>query len=92
MTFDIVHEREQLRFVTVAGGRTGLLRYRPVDDETLDLTSTWVHPSLRGRGVGEALVRAALDHARAEGYSVIPTCWFVRTVVERHPGYEDLLR
>lgn len=29
----------------------------------------WVDPSARGRGVGDALLEAALDHARAAGYA-----------------------
>ena len=50
-----------------------------------------MHPALRGHGVGEKLVRQALEWAREEGLRVIPSCWFVDTVVRRHPEYETLL-
>jgi predicted GNAT family acetyltransferase len=50
----------------------------------------YVDPGLRGHGVGEKLVRQALDWAREEGLG-IPSCWFVDTVVRRHPEYEPLL-
>ena len=64
--------------------------YRRVDDTTLDYTSTFVPPELRGRGVGERLVLHALDWARAEGRRVVPTCWFVGKMLDQHPEYADL--
>jgi len=33
----------------------------------VEIISMWVAPSARGRGVGDALIQAALDHARAQG-------------------------
>lgn len=38
----------------------------PVDGEA-EIISMWVAPDARGCGVGDALVQAALDHARALG-------------------------
>ena len=92
MGYDIDHQADRGRFVSVVDDRESTLRYRYEDDGALNLLSTFVAPSVRGRGVGEALVVAALEHARAEGAEVIPTCWFVETVVERHPEYHRLLR
>jgi len=56
---------------------------RGVDE--LVLTRTFVPPALRGRGLAEALVRAALDFARTERLRVIPACSYVAAFVERHP-------
>ena len=91
MEFQIRHEERDRRFVATADGLEGYLRYRPAGSDTLDLVSTFVPPELRGRGMGESLVKAALDHARERGYDVIPTCWFVDTVLDRNPGYRELL-
>ena len=44
-----------------------------------------------GRGVGSQLVRAALDHVRSVGESVVPLCPFVAGWIERHPEYDDLV-
>lgn len=60
-------------------------------DGTIDLQHTSVPDALEGGGYGSALARAALDHARAHGLKVIPTCEFVRTFVKRHREYDDLL-
>lgn len=51
----------------------------------------YVLPAARGRGIGGALVQAALTYARAEGRRVIPTCWYVGTWVAEHPEFRDLL-
>lgn len=45
----------------------------------------------RNKGVGERLVLDALAYAREHGYSVIPTCWFVRGLLKRHKQYQDLI-
>lgn len=91
MQVDVVHEPERGRFIARAGERESQLVYRRLGAEVVDFRSTFVHPSVRGQGVGEALVRQALEWARAEGLRVIPSCWFVDTVVRRHPEFEPLL-
>lgn len=91
MHVEISHRPDQNQFVATAEGKDSFLRYSPVGEDTLDLVSTFVHRELRGRGVGEKLVQRALDYARQEGLQVIPTCWFVDTVMERHPEYKDLV-
>lgn len=54
-------------------------------------THTLVPPELRGRGVAEKLVRAALAEARARGCRVVPQCSYVARFIERHAEYQDLL-
>ena len=56
---------------------------RGVDE--LVLTRTFVPPALRGRGLTEALVCAALDFARTERLRGVPACSHVAAFVERHP-------
>ena len=48
-------------------------------------------PEFRGRGVAGQVVGYALDESRAEGFTVIPTCWYVEKYIEDNPGYADLL-
>ena len=90
MQLDIRHEPERYRFVVEVEGTTSYVRYA-IGPGTLDLLSTYVHPDVRGRFVGEKLVKRALEYARENGYEVIPTCWFVDTVVRRNPQYKELL-
>ncbi len=87
---EIRHDQDRGRFVAAVDGHEATLAYRRVDDTTLDYTSTFVPPELRGQGVGERLVLHALDWARAEGRKVVPTCWFVGKMLDQHPEYADL--
>lgn len=91
MQVTIEHDQERGQFVADVGGRRSYLRYTFDPSGSLDLLTTFVHPEVRGRGIGEKLVSAALVYARENSYEVIPSCWFVETVVERHPEYRDLM-
>ena len=66
------------------------LRYVARGD-VLDLVHTEVPQAAEGQGIGAALAKAALDHAREEGMKVIPSCPFVRTYIKRHGEYADLV-
>lgn len=89
---EVVHEPTRRRFVARAGGRESHLFYIPAEQGVVEFRTTYVDPALRGQGVGEKLVLAALAWAKDEGLAVIPTCWYVGTVVRRHPEFEGLLR
>jgi predicted GNAT family acetyltransferase len=49
------------------------------------LVHTEVPPALRGRHLGDTLVKAAFDHARAERLRVVAVCPFVRAYLRKHP-------
>jgi predicted GNAT family acetyltransferase len=91
MEIELRHDREHRRFVARTGATESHLVYAPRGGATVDFLTTYVAPAVRGRGVGEKLVREALEWAKGQGLVVIPTCWFVDTVVRRHPEYETLL-
>jgi uncharacterized protein len=44
-----------------------------------------------GEGLGRVLVRRTLDHIRASGKTVIPTCTFTAAYIGRHPQYIELV-
>ena len=54
-------------------------------------THTEVPPQHEGKGVGTALIRAALASARERGLKVIPTCPFFASYMKRHAEAQDLL-
>jgi len=50
-----------------------------------------VPPALRGQGVAEKLVRAALASAEQEGRWVVPQCSYVTAFIARHPEFQRLV-
>ena len=47
--------------------------------------------SLRGTGAAAALVAYMIEFARAEGFTIIPLCPYVRAQYLRHPDWQDVM-
>lgn len=58
---------------------------------TRALLHTEVGAAFEGRGLASELIGHVLDEARATGRKVLPYCRFVRSYIERHPDYLDLV-
>ncbi len=52
---------------------------------------TIIEPEFRGRGIGTALVREALDDVRAKGLTLSNYCGFVAEFITAHPDYAGLV-
>lgn len=90
----LVHDEDRERFEALAGDAVvGVLAYGedPARPGVRDLRSTVVSPEQGGRGIGSALVLAAVTDAREHGLRLTATCWFARGWLERHPEHHDLL-
>jgi len=82
---------ERGRFeIEVDGALVGFLQYRRRPG-TIAFMHTEIDPGHEGAGLGGTLVSAALVEARREGAAVLPFCPFVRSYIERHPEYLDLV-
>jgi predicted GNAT family acetyltransferase len=81
----------ELRYELLDGGTmVGLVRYRR-EDGAVALVHTDIDPDLEGTGAGGELVRGALEDLRSRGLGVIPVCPFVRSWLDRHAAYRDLV-
>ncbi|TBR38943.1 MULTISPECIES: GNAT family N-acetyltransferase [Dyella] len=87
--YNIRHEAGHHRFVTVVDGQTCELEYH-LDRDVMSITHTGVPDAVGGRGIAAQLVRAALDHARASHWKVIPACSYAQAWMKKHPEYDDL--
>ena len=72
-------------------GRVALLEYEKVSHDEILLTHTEVPFELQGRGVGSALVEAALADIERQGLKIIPLCGFVQGYLERHPQWKRIV-
>jgi uncharacterized protein len=52
---------------------------------------TVITTEYQGMGLASQLIRYALDEARATGLNVLPFCPFVRSFIQQHPAYVDLV-
>lgn len=84
------HHPTERRFECTVDGLLCVAEYQPQGGEWV-MTHTFVPAELRGRGLAEKLVRAALDHARAHGIRIVPACSYVDAFVRRHAEYQRLL-
>ena len=91
MALDITHNQDSQRFETTIDGHTGYISYQDQGD-TLVYDHTIVPSELGGKGVGSALVKHALDHARSHNKKVVPQCSFVATYIKKRPEYADLVK
>ena len=84
------HLPDSRRFAADVGAdEDAVLVYQEVGG-ALDLQHTIVPEAARGRGVGAALVRAAVDHARRHDVKLVPSCPYVAAWLDRHPGEADV--
>lgn len=91
---EVSHDEDAKRYTLHRGGEAvGMLAYRPVgrpDHDTVNVYTTQISPSVRGQGLGEVLVRGALDDLRRRGTSVLASCWYVADFLDANPDYQDL--
>ena len=80
----VVHDADHHRFVISDDGAEAELVYRRHGNRFV-LVHTGVPPELEGKGIGGALVEAAVREASADGLTVVPLCPFARGWLERHP-------
>jgi len=86
----VQHNPAQNCFETTVDGFRSVLEYEPGKGEMI-MTHTFVPAELRGRGIAEKLVRAALDYARLEQLRVVPSCSYVDLFIRRRPEFQTLV-
>jgi hypothetical protein len=76
--------------IRVDGELAGITQYRARPGR-IEFVHTEVEDKFEGQGLGARLISFALADARSQGLEVIPFCPFVRSYIERHPEYVDLV-
>jgi predicted GNAT family acetyltransferase len=80
----ISHDENAQRFTTVVDGSSAHLDYTR-DGDVMTIAHTRVPPAIGGRGIAAELMCAALNAARASGWSVTPACSYAVAYMQRHP-------
>jgi len=85
------HGRNGAFFIDENGEWIAELAYIKSGDGQITIDHTEVDEKLRGQGVGEELVKAAVDFARENGLKIKLICPYARKVFEKNPDYSDVL-
>ena len=80
----VVDHPEANRFELTVAGETAVLNYERTA-KSMILVHTEVPPAVRGRHLADALAKAAIERAHAEGRQVIAVCPFVKAYLRKHP-------
>jgi predicted GNAT family acetyltransferase len=82
-------ERERYE-IYVDGKLAGFTMYK-TRPGLIAFIHTEVDQGFQGRGLAERLITQALDDARKRGLAVLPFCPLVRSFIQSHPSYVDLV-
>jgi hypothetical protein len=88
---EVRENAEEKRYEAWVGDQLAGSAYYDSADDLVVFTHTEVDDAFEGQGVGSALAKHALDDARARRLRVIPRCPFIKSWIDRHPDYQDLL-
>ncbi|TFE29503.1 GNAT family N-acetyltransferase [Cohnella luojiensis] len=87
----IINEDKNSFYVGEKDKRDAEIHYVPSGNSTIIVDHTFVSDSMRGQGVGQALVRRIVEFARKEGIKIMPLCPFTKSQFDRHKDYDDVL-
>lgn len=68
------------------------LTFSRVNQSLVIADHTYVPESMRGTGMGKALVHRLIEDARKDGFKIIPLCPFVKAQYARNPEWSDVMQ
>jgi uncharacterized protein len=87
----ISDQTDRARYVIeVDGVRTGWLTYR-LEPGQISFPHAEIDPAMERQGLGSQLTAFALDDARQRGLAVLPLCPFVKSYIQHHREYLELV-
>lgn len=79
------------RYYIFVDGADAEMTYSRASETLVIIDHTEVPEALRGRRLGERMVRKAVDDARSEEFTIIPLCPFAKAQIDRNPELQDVL-
>ncbi|MGB3307153.1 MAG: GNAT family N-acetyltransferase [Thermomicrobiales bacterium] len=87
----IIDRAGEMYELRIGDTTVGQLTYRTLRSGRRSLMHTEIDEEYRGRGLGNALIRGALDDLQRQGATVSVFCPAVHAFITRHPEYEALV-
>ncbi|KTD69844.1 glutaredoxin [Legionella santicrucis] len=92
MELNIRHDKKNQKFYVKKNNEESNLKYKKLDEQTLDYYATYVPENLRNQGIADNITDYALQYAKDENYQVFPSCPYVKSYIEKHPKYQSLVK
>lgn len=89
-TYELIDNEAARRYEFHLGEHKPRIEYIKVAGK-IYLTHTEVPPALEGQGIGSAIIKAALEEADRNDWTLIPLCPFVAAYIKRHPEWRRLV-
>ncbi len=91
MTLNYQYEPGRIFAQDDTGNLLAEIRFPTIGDGLVSFAGTFVDPSLRGQGIGDQLVRAAIAAIKERGMKAAITCSYVKAWFSKHPEESDML-
>lgn len=86
-----IHEKNRIYVEDEEGDVIVLATFPFIKENVIDVRSTFVTPSLRGKGVASELMNEIYKHAKEHNYTVVNTCPYAVAWFKRHKDKHDVL-
>lgn len=90
MDYELIDNEDSKQYEFRIGDEVARIEYIKTKQKVF-LTHTEVPASLTGKGVGSALIKAALEDIKQKDMVLVPLCPFVAAYIKRHPEWKTLV-
>lgn len=80
------------RYVLEENGAEAIMTYSRASAQLIIVDHTEVPEAMRGTGAGSRLAAHAVNEARKGGWKIIPLCPFLKSQIDRHPEWRDVVK
>lgn len=80
------------RYVLSENGAEAIMTFSRASAHLIIIDHTEVPDAMRGKGAGARLAEHAINEARAGGWKIVPLCPFMKSQVDRHPEWHDVIK
>ena len=87
---NFVEEKNRIYLKNDAGAIVAEINF-PIDNGAANICRTFVDDTLRGQGIADKLMQAALDKIKNDGMKIVPSCSYARIWFEKHPEESEFL-
>lgn len=87
---DFIYEDEKIYSKDAEGKLLAQVTFPLSKEGYYDINHTFVHPSVRGQGIADQLLSAAVKKIQQSGKKAHATCSYAKKWEGLHPEYSDL--